>query len=67
MIKVLGEIGLSITFLLEELSDIKEVIMISKESVKRVISRCSPLQKKLIKIFDLHKMANELGIQPPYP
>lgn len=60
-------IDMSIPLLLEELQDIREIVVFSQhDKVVRKISQCSPIQRRLFSIFDLEKVAKELGIQPPY-
>jgi transposase len=58
-------IGLTMSpsVLKEELKDIKEVIMVyGKDSAQRQLSRRSPIQDKLWKLFDLEKTERQLTI-----
>lgn len=55
---------MSIPALLEELSDIKEAIVLQGDmSTSRMISHCSSVQKKLAQTYGLERVAEPLGIK----
>ncbi|MBI4331844.1 MAG: IS1634 family transposase [Chloroflexi bacterium] len=56
---------MSIPALLEELSDIKEAIVLQGDmSTSCMISHCSSVQKKLAQTYGLERVAEQLGEQP---
>lgn len=61
-----GGIDLTLEVLKEELMDVQSHIYVTVHGqIYNVISKTSPIQSKLFRIYQLHEVCGQLGIQPP--